>query len=187
MAQTAETFPQSAESNNTIGTLVWSDTGKVFTRDNDPAFTTQSGTQISQYLRAYNFGFELPEGAGVDGVLLNMYKRRTGGAIGLIRDHTVALWLPNSTISDNKALTGTNWLTGFALSQYGGASDSWGGTLRWSDVNDTDFGVVVSITSPDTSNRIAQVDSISLVISYTEGVYEVGGADPNLRHETRLT
>ena len=70
--------------------------------------------------------------------------------------------------STNKALVGS-WGTGETNISYGSSSDLWGETWTATDINDVDFGMVISVTNNAAtgSDIIADIDSISIVVSYT--------------------
>lgn len=70
-----------------------------------------------------------------------------------------------TVVGDNKAATTTSWPTSDTDKTYGGTYDQWGTTLLYSDVNDTDFGFVLSVTN--SGGITASVDYGSLTVIYT--------------------
>lgn len=66
------------------------------------------------------------------------------GSVFTVRDVNVKLVKGGTVSGDNKADTGTDWPSSDTDKTYGGAADLWGVTLTESDVEASDFGVVIN-------------------------------------------
>lgn len=86
-----------------------------------------------------------------------------------VTDQTVRLVDADGTVvGDNNADTGTGWPEADTAADYGGAADDWSASLTADDVNDIDFGVVISADVPD--GAIASIDAVTITIHYTTTV-----------------
>jgi len=150
-----------------IGTIAWTNPNWVRADDNNYATAILLQNEISHYLRASNFGFALPAGSSVDGITVEI-SRGTGSLLSpLIRDYVVSLVNGSAAIvGDNKADTTTDWPTDETIATYGSAADTWNAGLTDTDVNDTDFGVVLAVTNPNVTSRTAYVDLIRITVTY---------------------
>jgi hypothetical protein len=157
-----------------MGTGTSTGTGNAWTNltnggSSNNAYITQTVPQASancQSLEATNFGFAIPSGATINGIQVNIERKR--GASGNCRDLDVQLIKGGTSQGDDKADTVTNWPTTDGTKSYGGASDMWGLSLSDSDVNASNFGVRLKCVNNDASRDCtASVDHIQIVIDYT--------------------
>lgn len=131
------------------------------------AYGPVGSTVITHYLRATNFGLNLPASAPVSGIEVYIQKQMqntetvTDSRVGLI-DQTGAV------LPQNKAKPGP-WATSNTLYVYGSPSDTWGGAWTGANVNDPDFGVVLSasINVVNPAGNRAFVDAIWIKVYYT--------------------
>lgn len=164
---------------NAVGTLAWDNPGYITAADLNCAYSyIVNASGYSHYLHASSFGFQIPDGAVIDGieVEINRYGTLLSPA-GYSRDNVVRLVKDGSVTGSNKAITGTDWpLGGFPAVgtsvTYGGASDLWGVTWAPSEVNASSFGVVLSaeIVSTRPTSSTAFVDYIKITVYYTEAI-----------------
>lgn len=104
----------------------------------------------SKYIVASNFGFSIPSGATVSGILVEIMRCERSGSGVVTKDE--AVYLTNSSYEDlgnNKADTANNYNTpgSSTYKQYGGQSDSWGYSFTPSIVNSSGFGVKIKAKS----------------------------------------
>lgn len=157
----------------TVGTLAWSNVDNAKTSNDVYATRANSGgegTVFTHYLKATNFGFTIPTGATIDGIVIEMEKHR---GTGTIKDVNVKMVKSDGTIgATNKADTATNWNpTTDVTASYGSSSDLWGETWAYTDINDVDFGVVLSASlNSNPGPTTASVDHIRTTIFYTDAV-----------------
>ena len=149
------------------GTYPWSSPGNV-TADDTSYAEVIAGPAIglyTYYLEATNYGFSIPSDATINGIEVKIGRYASGIDI---RDYVVRLVKGGSITGDNKAATGTTWPTGgIAEATYGGASALWGTTWAYSDVNSSNFGVVLSATNDDATAPNTYVDYMQISVTYT--------------------
>lgn len=150
----------------------WSDPDNVKADDGSIAGVDASaGTIISYQLKATNFGFSLPVGATIDGIVVEIERHEVHAGAD-VTDYRVQL-LYSTLIGDNKA-SASEWPTSPAVETYGGASDTWGATLNRNMINSSLFGVVLSVnatSAPGTPE--AQVDFIRMTVYYSVGLQTI--------------
>jgi hypothetical protein len=79
----------------------------------------------------------------------------------------VSLIKGGTITGDNKATT-TDWPTSFGTASYGGASDLWGTSWTYADINASNFGVALSAYNQSgVSSRTAYVDYMQISVTYT--------------------
>lgn len=157
--------------NEAYGGVAWSNTANGAVSDDsratvnlpyDPMLETVS---TSDYLKATNFGFSVPANlASVDGVLFTSERQALNGNIC---DNFIYL-VKNGTVSgtNHQGDCVTPWLNDTdETATYGGSTDLWGLTFTASDINASNFGVVLSANG-DISGEAA-IDSMQLTVYYT--------------------
>lgn len=146
-----------------VGSVAWSNPGYIVSPDANRSLNVVTSAG-SNYLRASNFGFAIPAGAIIQGILVNIKRSASNN---YVKDAQVKLVNASGTISgDNKALA-SNWSGSNLVFSYGSSLDLWGLTLTPADINDSDFGCVLAVTLTSGSNAAAYVDHIEIVIYYS--------------------
>ncbi|HEY6162716.1 MAG TPA: T9SS type A sorting domain-containing protein [Bacteroidia bacterium] len=151
---------------------VWNSPANVIAQDNSLATCVltpngqcfQSNCFYSRYLYASNFGFNIPTGATIDGVTVDIY--RAPGNVNSVADSSVRLVQNNLPAGMNKAMAGT-WPQTAAYYTYGSASDTWGLILTPADINDMNFGVYLRIYNVNNNTLTPFVDHIRITVDYT--------------------
>lgn len=125
-----------------------------------------TGNNQSQDLYAQTFGFSIPTGSTINGVIVAVEKAQSGSAI---RDTEVKLLNDSSSkIGSNYADTGTNWNGSDTVKTYGSSTDLWGATLTPAIVNSSNFGLTFScFDTSATTTRNANIDQITMEVYYT--------------------
>ena len=160
---TAQAFAGLAALDTSVGTIVWA---TVTNAEGAPdglfaTSVTVPGNQ-SEYLYTSNYGFSIPGGSTIDGILVEYYRKATT-ATG-VKDYSVRLNNGSGFVGTDKA-TGTNWSTTVGYVGYGGSSDLWGRSWSVSEVNSAGFGAGMSVqrsSGPGT----ADVDAVRITIYY---------------------
>lgn len=202
MSDTGWKSPGTVVDDSSVGTKAWSNPSNAKANDSTYAelWAMSSTFSYSHYLKATNFGFNVPSGATITGIEAQI---KRGDVYYYTYDENVRLVLSNGSIgSENKAKTTTNWGS-IEYIAYGGSSDLWSETLSASDINDTDFGLVLSIKLSDVSNgeigNNEYVDHIQIKVYYTESgnatsernIYSkgktTGGSEKNIYSRGKLT
>lgn len=125
----------------------------------DGIFATSSyNADSSNRLQLSSYGFSIPAGATVDGVLVEMKAKKVGAGGMSLRVMSL-----NGEVSSfyDQALTTTNTYYSF-----GGAASLWNLTLNPTKINSSDFGVGVVRIGGGTSTT-ASVDDIRITVYYT--------------------
>ena len=156
----------------------WANPGNATANDGTEAIVSFTGVnQTSDALDCDNFGFAIPAGATIDGIVLTVEKRESSTATNC-RDSSIRLFKAGALEGDDKA-TATEWPTTLTDVSYGGAADLWGTTWTVDDINHADFGarVVAQVVSAGGSPRVGAVDRVEITVHYTEAA----GGDPEGR------
>ena len=155
----------------TAGTSSWTNPGNILS-DNDVYSNGNmlaGAGNVSSYLRASNFGFTIPDGASLEGIVVEIGRYGQGDEPRVI-DNTVRLVNGSGVIvGENKADTVTGWPATEATASYGAVNNLWGASLTVADINNANFGVVLSITNPFTGTRTGYVDFIRVSVTYNGG------------------
>lgn len=178
MASQGPLGPSTTVDDSSIGTLVWSNPNNA--QVSDGVYTTASNGSTggtTHYLKATNFGFSVPVGATINGILVEVQKAKTAGgnnANNFVRDATVKIIKSDGSYgTENKARTGDNWLLTESYVSYGSSSDLWSESWSPADINDSDFGIGVSASLlSDTGTPVAGIDFIRITVSYTASMTE---------------
>jgi hypothetical protein len=167
-----------------VGTIAWFLAGgDVFSSNNDYAAATLDPTEQSQYLIAQTFGFSIPTGATILGIVVKFERSASVDGVDYpeIKDVSIRLVKGGVISGDNKADLVTAWGTADSITPYGatsGVDGLWGLTWTASDINSSTFGVVMSVAAgAGLYTVVANVDHITI-----EVYYSVDAIDPSPSH-----
>jgi len=168
MSNTLATSPQTMADDATVGTVAWTDPDNAKVSDDVYAYASGSGI-TSHYLKATNFGFAIPTGAIISGILIEVEKYAAGATTD-IKDSAIKIVKADGSIgTTNKANTTTQWPTTEAYISHGSSTDLWGEIWTAENINDADFGLVISTIHGAVGNKqYANVDHIRITVYYTE-------------------
>lgn len=161
-------YPQTVTSNNSVGTKSWSGTGNVAANDGSNATATVpdgEGTATTELLKCTNFSPDVPVGATVTAVVVNVHRKNisTQGDCA-ITDSTVKEVSGGSLVGSNLA-NGDNWTD--ETIEY-----PLGETLV-SILNASDYGIALSADISKgfvDDEGIAAIDVVEMVVTYTPAV-----------------
>ncbi|MCX6224217.1 MAG: hypothetical protein NTV01_05625 [Bacteroidia bacterium] len=167
-------FGQTAGPNNAgtgtnvtgIGNIAWTNPGNI-TTTGTPYATAGLANNTSNYLQGTGYGFSIPSPSTILGITVTINRQTSGTISPLIRDNRISLLKSGAIQTTNYAVTGTNWPTTMGPAIYGGIADLWGTTWTASEINDPNFGVVLAVTTTNTTSRTATVDYIQITITYS--------------------
>lgn len=168
-------MPSSSKAPGTVSNIdasyPWSNIDNVKVFDYNYATGTSSGGKDNgSGIICTNFGFDIPSGATINGILAYITKYESSEGAD-IKDSTIKLRTASGVVGSNMA-SAVEWPTWFDWSPtYGGVADMWGTSLTRDDVVSSDFGIHIRVTVP---SGTAYIDAVVLVIYYTEG----GSAKP---------
>ena len=161
---------RSGTENNSIGTGSWINHAFITTAGNPYAYQDLTHNETSHYLRGSDYDFAIPVGAIIVGITVTINRQSSGITAPFIQDQRVSLVKAGIIQATNKAATGIDWTNGgvFGTATYGGGADLWGTTWTPAEINDLNFGVVLSATNNNnTRSRTATVDYMQINVSYT--------------------
>lgn len=178
MASQGPNSPGTTANDAAIGTLAWGTTSNAVSSDDSYAERLLSSFAASQYLKVTNFGFSIPSGATIDGILVEIELKTDSGSF-YIQDNSVKI-VKGGTISgtDKKRAGSSYWTPSEAVISFGGATDLWGVSWTDSDINSSGFGVGISARiDTGKASSTAQIDHIRITVYYTAG--SGGGSSTN--------
>jgi hypothetical protein len=156
--------PGTVVSDATPGGTAWADPGNAAASDN--TYATCGSFSNTQYLKATNFGFAVPGGATIDGVVVE---------VELAKTSTEDCFDFTARLVKGGAVAGSNYATLAPTANidtyrtYGGAADLWGLSLTAADVNAADFGFVFRLNNGGKGSPSARVDHVRVTVYYTGG------------------
>lgn len=156
--------PGSCINDTSYGTTAWTSPGNAGS-DNNTGASSFFGSSTSQYLRCTSYGFSIPDGATIDGIVVGI-KRLSSAAFFECADDRVRIIMADGTIGSTNKATATTWPTSYAYEDHGGTTDLWGETWTAAGINDSDFGLALSALRID-ANCSANVDHIRITVHYT--------------------
>jgi len=153
-----------------VGSIIWSSPENIVSDNNSYASAVlPNSSAISHYLSGTNYSFSIPSGATINGirVTIGRYASNITGTTR-IQDNVVQLIKAGSIVGSNRAVTG-NWPTSKNVATYGGAADLWGTTWTPEDINNSNFGVGLSIKNVTTMSNsyTGYVDYMQITVYYT--------------------
>jgi hypothetical protein len=149
-----------------VGDTAWSGFGNITADDNNYATTSTTSTHQSNFLEGTNYGFSIPSNSFISGITVSIRRYGDTGTGFDVRDAVVSLIKGGAIVGDNKAATSTDWpnSSNEAAISYGSSSDLWGTTWTPEDINKSNFGVALSVTT--NSGRDAHVDYMQVTVTY---------------------
>ena len=127
---------------------------------------TFDSPDTSYLLRATNFNMEVPAGATINGIKVEIERHYANGAVA---DYDVYLTKDSTTrVGDDKSTGQIFNLTTDTIVSFGGTADLWGTTWTVDEVNATTFGVLYKMQATG-ANADGFVDFIRVTVYYTAG------------------
>jgi len=134
------------------------------------AFAEDPIINLTNLLKANNFGFTVPANAIIDGVEVSLTKQSNEDSDdNFTQDLAINLNRADDTVgSENKADTATHWSADGAIATYGAQHDLWGEILTPDEVNNPNFGVNIRAQLTSTTlNVVAQIKSFTITVYYS--------------------
>ena len=164
MASEGPNSPGTMANDATVGGEIWSnvDNAKVEDGSYASAFTA-FGTN---YLKATNFSFSIPTGATINGIFMEAKCNTDGNDFGKTTDIDVKIVKSDDSFGTTDKSSATEWGdSGFVYISHGSSSDLWGESWAATDINSSNFGVVIAVGNSDEEGW---VDHIRITVTYTE-------------------
>lgn len=166
MASQGPNSPSAASNDASSGAVAWSNPTNCYSSNNVLATSALTrANPTTNLLVATGFGFTIPSGATIDGIVVGVERSKTG-PIAAVRDYLVYIVKGGVVGATNRATT-TLWPASENSEDHGGASDLWGETWTDSDINASNFGVAVSGQMVYGTSTTAQIDHIRITVYYT--------------------
>lgn len=165
MASEGPNSPGTLANNTVWPGNAWSNPTNAASSDDSRASATV-GPDDTNYLKATNFGFSIPTGATIDGIVVEVER-----SCAVANDATErrALLVKAGTVVGSDKSIGTGIPATDTYKTYGGAADLWGTTWTAAEVNNSGFGFVFAaqqgVNGP---GKTALVDHIRITVYYTE-------------------
>lgn len=152
----------------------WTNPGNIGADDAAEAqitAATYDANDISFRLKGRGFGFSIPAGATIDGIVVEIERRAFAGGA---EDFRVQLLdEAGVVVGENKAVVDPDWPSTATIRTYGSSTDIWTwSTVTAAKINDVDFGVVLSVRATAANTDIG-VDFIRVTVYYTQAGQEV--------------
>ncbi|OSZ77857.1 hypothetical protein CAP36_16000 [Chitinophagaceae bacterium IBVUCB2] len=142
----------------------WADTDNALkSDDNYTSFGNISGgiSSYTQYLRVEKFDFNIPEGAIIKGIKVDIERSDPNQASS---DYSIRI-IKEGVISGTNKSTGLAFPLTDAYQTYGGPTDLWGETWGFKNINGANFGVAISSQRNTASGTTAgQIDDIQVTV-----------------------
>jgi hypothetical protein len=119
--------------------------------------------QTSEFLVCTGFGFALPAGATVQGIVVNVERSRAVGT-GVATDAKLRL-VRGGLIQTTERATTTAYSDTDVIEAHGGPSDLWGAAWTPADVNASGFGATLAVQAP-LGPSTPRVDAITMTVYY---------------------
>ena len=150
---------------NSVGVVAWTNVNNAASSNNSYAACSLSPGASGHYLKCTNFGFAIPSGSTIDGVLITV---ECSCSVPVVKDNAVYLVKGGSVVGSNKKNASTWSDSGDTNLDHGGATDLWGTTLTYSDVNASNFGVVIQVQNFGFKfSSDAYIDHVKITVYYT--------------------
>jgi hypothetical protein len=174
MASSGPNSPSTAVNNAALGSFSWNNPTNCLAEDGAMTHAGAfGGAGYTQYLDSSGFGFSIPSGATIDGIVVEVKLRANINDYNFgIEDGSIRLLKAGTLAGSNKARgTGVRWSTVNTYVTFGGVADLWGTTWTDSDINNSGFGFSLLALVIDNAKGgvYAYVDHIRITVYYTAG------------------
>jgi len=141
-------------------------TGNASASDNSYSSAALSANLETNILKCTNFGFAIDAGDTIEGVEV-LIEWHDGEGTSTMVDKLVQLYKAGTLSGDDKATGAVTLGTADTTDTYGGVADLWSNTLAPSDVNNSGFGVGISVEVPSSPAGTANIDHVQIRITHS--------------------
>lgn len=147
----------------------WLNPGRVVASDNSKAtLTIANGDPPTDYIAATTFGFSIPVGATITGVVVEVEAMRQAIAGAGSAYDAMFLTLNGTAITGAGAGSGGGSLgTSDAYETFGSSTDLWGVALTRAQVEASTFGCMFTFRETGTATHVISVDHVRMTVYYT--------------------
>lgn len=148
----------------------WSNPNNAASSDNSYATASiDHSSSVTYYLKATGFGFSIPAGSTINGIQVMVEKQESCNSYSCsshVYDNQVHI-VKNNTVGSTDRSSNSAWSDNDTTTTYGSPTDLWGQSWTASDINNSNFGFVISAKRTSGGDRTAKVDSIQVKVYYT--------------------
>ena len=155
--------PETMANDSSYGVVEWTNPDNAKTSDNTYATVPLNTGTWSNYLKATNFGFAIPDGATITGILVE-YERHITTANSQVSEVGILVKSDGSYITSGKSAL-VWWPANDAYYSYGSSSDLWDETWTSADINNSNFGFGLRVFN-NVANQVGSVDHIRITVYY---------------------
>ena len=123
-----------------VGNPDWVNPNLAVSDNGAYATSTVNDNQVTDALQCTQYGFTIPAGATILGIIVRIERRTSAGAAGAPRQDAAMRVLKAGVAQAADRSTTTPYTTADVLEDHGTATDLWGTAWTAADVNDTNFG-----------------------------------------------
>ena len=163
IVESATASPGAIVDDPRIGSVAWTNTLGAKALGGETARATLSGSAVTHWLLATGYGFALPTGATIRGIVVTVI--RSASFVDEIADYAVSVVKTGSPVGPPKVTLGP-WPTMMQTVTYGAPTNTWGTTWTAELVNATDFGAAVAARGTMAANEMAIVDHITVTVHF---------------------
>jgi hypothetical protein len=120
----------------------------------------------SKYLRATGFGFNIPSGSTIDGIVIATTRFNLNAATTNTYDYVFRILKGGNIGATDRSDAGL-WTNSWVTVNHGTSTDLWGETWTAADINSSTFGVAISSTTSAAYAAGSAISGISATIYYT--------------------
>jgi len=139
--------PSTTAVDTSYGSITWNTYSNITQSDNSYAYQ-QSPSNVgatTYYLKGTNFGFSIPSGTTIDGIVAEIEKKQAGANnYYYAYDNRVSIVKSDGTIGTTDKRNINFYGTVDYYQSYGDSTDLWNESWTYTDINDTDFGLALS-------------------------------------------
>lgn len=155
------------------GDTDWISPGNIVSSNNVYAYVDLAASGFSDWLEASTFGFTIPTGATINGIIVEVERYQLGGS-GVIEDLNVFIAKGGTEVGSQHAIAG-QWPSTDTYQTYGNSTDLWGTTWTAAEVNASNFGVRLTVQETGgTDANAGTVDHIRITVYYTAAASGMG-------------
>ena len=151
-----------------IGGPNWGNAGRAVSSNNSYATVGVNDNQNSDLLLCGAYGFSIPAGATILGIIVDV-ERRVNSTAAPTQDFQMRL-IKGGAVQATDRSTATAYTLVDTVEPHGGATDLWGTTWTPADINAANFGAAFSTFKNGTAGGglTVSVDHIQVVVHYSQ-------------------
>lgn len=118
---------------------------------------------FTDYLVATDFGFSIPSGTIINGILVEVERSDPNGHTS---EYSVRI-IKGNTIGTSDRATGAAFPLTDDYAFYGSPGDLWGETWNSEDINDNGFGIAIAAQKSSNGSTKGEIDDIRITVYYS--------------------